>query len=159
MKLWHTIRENLVPRREPSTEVRKQLRLATGALLIEMSRADFQVTAEERTSLARALRDVFELDAGQTRKLVEEAQHDSQAAVSLSIYTSLIDEHADRQERIRLIEQLWKVAYADGELHRLEERLVLRVAKLLGVPAKQVGRTRVEAAERAGLALDQLSEE
>ena len=119
-------------------DVEHQLRLATGALLLEMCRADFKIMQEERQSIANAIMDAFELSAEETRELMKEAETDSESAVSLQIYTSLINEYSTRQQKIRLIEDLWRVAYADGELHALEENLVIRVASLIEISPKLV---------------------
>lgn len=132
------IKAALEPRNTVPDDVEHQLRLATGALLLEMCRADFKVMNEERQSIANAIRDTFELTPDETRELMRDAETESECAVSLQIYTSLINEYSTRVQKLRLIEDLWRVAYADGELHALEENLVIRVAALIEIPPKQV---------------------
>ena len=82
------------------------------------------------------------MSAEETRELVRAAEAESACAVSLQIYTSLIQEYSTQQQKIRLIEDLWRVAYADGELHSLEENLVQRVASLIDVPPRTVRQIR-----------------
>jgi len=138
VNILERIRAALEPRTAVPEDVEHQLRLATGALLLEMCRADFKVMKEEHQSIADAVRATFELSAEETRELMTEAENESQHAVSLQIYTSLLNEYSTRQQKIRLIEDLWRVAYADGELHALEENLVVRVASLIEIPPKLV---------------------
>ena len=125
---------------EPETavpaDVEHQLRLATGALLLEMCRADFKIMPEERQSIANAIKQTFKLSPEETRELMAEAESESECAVSLQIYTSLIADYSSTEQKLRLIEDLWRVAFADGELHALEESLVIRVASLIDVSPK-----------------------
>ncbi len=142
MNIWEKIRAALEPKNDVTADVEHQLRLASGALLLEMCRADFKVMRAERESIARSIKSAFALSAEETRELMGAAETESACAVSLQIYTSLIHEHSTRPQKIRLIEDLWRVAYADGELHSLEENLVGRVASLIDVPPKLVKQIR-----------------
>ncbi|MDX1572351.1 MAG: TerB family tellurite resistance protein [Xanthomonadales bacterium] len=146
MTIWDRIRSALAPQNAVSADVEHQLRLATGALLLEMCRADFKVHHQERNSIAQAVKHGFDLTAEETRELMDEAETQADCAVSLQIYTSLIKEYSTAEQKVRLIENLWRVAYADGELHDLEERLVRRVAGLIDVSSKLVERIHREVA-------------
>lgn len=136
MSIWDKIRAALEPSSVVPAEIEHQLRLATGALLLEMCRADFKVMVEERESIARAIRRAFDLGTDDTRELMRIAEAESEVAVSLQIYTSLIKEYFGEAQKHRLIEDLWRVAWADGELHALEENLISRIGRLLEVPDK-----------------------
>ncbi|MEM9532691.1 MAG: TerB family tellurite resistance protein [Pseudomonadota bacterium] len=131
MSIWDRIREALSPSSVVPEEIEHQLRLATGALLLEMCRADFKVMVEERESIASAIRRAFDLSPEETRELMQIAEAESECAVSLQIYTSLIKEYSSEEQKRRLIEDLWRVAWADGELHSLEENLISRIGRLL----------------------------
>ncbi|MFK7958501.1 MAG: TerB family tellurite resistance protein [Lysobacterales bacterium] len=136
MSIWDKIRASLAPSSVVPEDIEHQLRLATGALLLEMCRADFKVMVEERESIARAIRRAFDLNPEETRELMRIAEAESEVAVSLQIYTSLIKEYFGEAQKHRLIEDLWRVAWADGELHALEENLISRVGRLLSIPEK-----------------------
>lgn len=138
MTLWERIQAALEPAPPRSDDTERQLRLATGALLLEMCRADFEVKFEERQSIADAVRSTFGLTPNDTRELLEEAQTDADCAVSLQIYTSLINEYSTTVQKHRLIEDLWRVAFADGELHRLEASLIDKIGELLNVSGKTI---------------------
>lgn len=148
--MWERIQAALEPNASVPAEVEHQLRLATGALLLEMCRADFKIHYRERASIARSIQRAFNLSAEETRQLVDDAEAESECAVSLNIYTSLIKEYSTRPQKERLIGDLWHVAFADGELHDLEERLVKRVASLIEVPTRTVERLRLSVAQQDG---------
>ncbi len=137
MTLWERIQSALAPARPVSADVEKQLRLATGALLLEICRADFEVRREEMESIVQAVRGTFGLTRADTRELLDAAETEADCAVSLQIYTSLINEYSTAAQKHQLIEDLWRVAFSDGELHRLEESLIGKIGGLLHVaPAK-----------------------
>ena len=144
MSFWEKIKAALEPRTAVPEEVEHQLRLATGALLLEMCRADFKVMQEERQSIAEAIRGTFDLTTEETLELMRAAETESECAVSLQIYTSLISEYSTLGQKHSLIKDLWRVAYADGEIHSLEENLIARISALIEVPPKTVEKLRLE---------------
>lgn len=109
------------------------LRLATAALLFEMMRADFDADEEERKQVVRLVQREFGLDQAEMEVLEQLADQEAQEAVSLHQFTSLINEHFSLSRKVRVIEMLWQVAYADGVLDKYEEAMVRKVAELLYV--------------------------
>jgi uncharacterized tellurite resistance protein B-like protein len=104
---------------------------AAAALLVEMTRADSEVTDAEREHVASALETVFRLSREEAAALLEAATEDAHAATSLYEFTSLLNQRFEHQQKVQLVEQLWRVAYADGELEKHEAHLVRKVADLL----------------------------
>jgi len=106
-------------------------RRAAAALLIEMSRADHEVSAAERALIARALEEVFALPEQEVRELLDAAEADADDATSLYEFTSVLNQRLDHERKVHVVDQLWRVAYADGELEKHEAHLVRKVADLL----------------------------
>jgi len=109
-------------------------RLATAALLIEMSRADREVTDDERAAVTDAVQRAFGLPESETSELVRLAEAEARESTSLYEFTSLINAHFDDTEKAHVVELLWRVAYADGDVDKHEEHLVRKVADLIHVP-------------------------
>ena len=109
------------------------LPLACAALMFEVVRADASIEDSERERLRALLRSEFELEAEDLDALEALAEQEVEEAVDLYQFTSLVAEHTGVEERIALIEQLWHVALADGELDALEEHTIRRIAGLLHV--------------------------
>ena len=124
-------------------------RIAGAALLVEMSRADYEVTSVERGAIERALRHVFELDSAAAAELYREAERHADDATSLYEFTRLINDHFQPAEKENLIELLWFVAFADGALDKYEEHLVRRVADLIYVSHGAFIRTKHRAMSRS----------
>lgn len=134
--LQHFFEERITPLLgggRAEAEVEQRLRLATAALFIEMMRADFEVTAEERTKLEVLLRETLALDENETRELVAEAEREVESSVELFQFTRLIDEAFTPEQKVKVVERLWRIAYADENVDRLEEHLVRKIANLLHV--------------------------
>ncbi len=123
----------LGPRSSP-VEAAHTLRLAAAALLVEMTRADFNIDEVERAAVLNALESAFELDAEETRTLLEMAEQQADASTSLHDFTQVINERFSPEKKLQLIELLWRVAYADGVIDKYEDHLVRKVAALIYVP-------------------------
>lgn len=122
--------------------------LATAALLIEMTRADHDVKSIERTAVTQAVQRAFELDASQTEELLALAEEEADTATSLYEFTRLINRHFDAKQKEHIVELLWHVALADGEIDKYEDHLVRKVADLIYVPHMAFIRAKHNAIER-----------
>ena len=107
------------------------LPLAVAALLFEISRADHEVHEDERKEMVRSVGIVCELDEGDITSLLETADTAVEEAVSLYDFTSVINEHLNREKKYELLLLLWRIAYADGRLDRYEEYYIRKIADLL----------------------------
>lgn len=107
------------------------LQVATAALLIELTRADFEIKQAEQQAVLDALGKAFDLDDAELQQLVKLADAETQQASCLFEFTSLIDKHYSVTDKQRIIELMWQVAAADGELEKYEEHLIRKVTDLL----------------------------
>ncbi len=110
------------------------LQLATAALLVEMTRANNQVTDDERRAVDEALREVFDLSDEETRELVRLAELELADSASLFQFTYLVDKAFPMETKVTIVEMLWRVAYSDACKDKHEEYLVRKIADLLHVP-------------------------
>jgi uncharacterized tellurite resistance protein B-like protein len=107
------------------------VRRAAAALMVEMIRADSEVTEGERAHVTNALETEFGLPPDEARALLVAADDDADAATSLYEFTSVLNQCFSHEQKVRLVDQLWGVAYADGSLDKHEAHLVRKVADLL----------------------------
>jgi uncharacterized tellurite resistance protein B-like protein len=125
------------------------LQLATAVLLVEVMRADPQVHAPERASLARALGHRFDLGQDELARLVELAEQTAQGASDFHQFTSVVNDNFGQDEKIRIVENMWAVAYADGDLEATENHVISRVAGLLHVTHGEYIAAKLRAKEAA----------
>lgn len=125
-------------------EERQQLALAS--LLVEMARADFDESAEERREIVALLARHFELTDEEAASLLERAEGALQDSVCLFDFTRALHDSLDAEQKIEVIRLLWQVAHADDRLDKYEDYLVRKVADLLYVPHSDVIRIKHEVA-------------
>ncbi len=109
------------------------LMLATAALLIEISRADSVITPEENETITNAVSTTFSLTEEETKELIEMAETEVKEAVSFYQFTHLINKGFSYEKKLRVIEMLWQVVFADLEMEKHEEYFVRKIADLLHV--------------------------
>ncbi len=125
-------------------------RVAIAAILVEAARSDDSYLEPERATIDRVLAERFGLsreEAGALRQRGEEAQAQ---AVDLVRFTRVIKDAVPIEDRVAVIEAVWRVIYADGALDAEENSLVRRLCGLLYVPDVEAGlaRHRVSQAPR-----------
>lgn len=123
------------------------LHMAAAALLLEVGRADFNVQDEELKAIAAALKRRFEFSDEETSALLESALEQNQETVSLHPFVRLINDHFSAAQKRHIIEDMWRVAYADRELDKYEEAQIRKIAELLYVPHKDFIRAKLRTLE------------
>ena len=117
-----------------STGTTEHYQLATAALLLEVTQADSEVMPAELNSVTQALQRAFSLDAQTLDELIQLAEAERDAATCLYSFTRSINDTLKLEDKTRIVELMWQVAYADGHLDAYEEHLVRKVADLLYIP-------------------------
>jgi uncharacterized tellurite resistance protein B-like protein len=120
--------------------------IAACALLLEIAHADDAFTDEERLRILRAIREDLGVASEDVDEVVRLAEAERRESVDLYQFTRLVAERFSREQRLRLIEVIWGIVYADGMLTAIENQLARRIAELLGFqhPEVQAVRERVK---------------
>ena len=136
LKAW--LARNLGGTLEEDGVVREQARnLAVAALLVEVLRADYELTDSERGQVVGSIQGMLGLDAAQCEELLDEAAQRVDRAHDLHQFTAEINRAFTHDEKLRLVEQLWRVAAADAFVHKYEEHIIRRVCGLLHVSHRE----------------------
>ena len=119
-----------------TTEVDRErlLQVATATLLLEVVNADFEVQQSEMDKLQDLLSSQFQLGVEELNQLLAEAKLEADHMVSLQHITRQLNEQLNEQEKTRVIEMMWEMVFADGNLDHYEEHLIRQVAELLYLP-------------------------
>ncbi len=142
--------ENTIKTGPGNNESGHGLQIATAALLLEISRADYDVKPEEQQMVINAIRSKFGLSREETEELIELADREIRESSSYHEFTSLINQEFTPEQKIRIVEHLWEVAFADEEIEKHEEHLIRKIAKLLYVPHKAFIEAKLRVKKRLG---------
>lgn len=127
------------------------LQLATAVMLVEVMHAEPSIDAAQRRAVVDSLRDTFALSQTQIESLVAAAEEASHEATDWFEFTSYINEHFDMPAKLRMVEHMWAVAYADGRLGDHERHVMWRLSDLLHVPQGAYINAKLRAKASAGL--------
>lgn len=128
----------------------QRLQLATAALLLEVARADQAIHKLELTAVEQTITRTFQLSADAMADLIRLAEEQVRQSTSDYAFTSLVNKGFEHANKVRLVELLWEVAYADGELDKYEEHLIRRIAELIYVPHQEFIAAKLRVAEKVG---------
>ncbi|MFI3178481.1 MAG: TerB family tellurite resistance protein [Methylococcaceae bacterium] len=118
----------------PSESPEEKLQLATVALFLEMMQMDDRVEVKEQNIILSLINQNFSITTEQSTSLLQLAEQQRTQATDYYQFTSLINKEYSQEQKVRLIESLWKIAFIDGILDIQEEYLVRKIADLLYVP-------------------------
>lgn len=145
LKAWIT--RNLGGTSEEDGAAREQARnLAVAALLVEVLRADYELADSERGQVVASIQGILGLDAAQCEELLSEAGHRVDRAHDLHQFTAEINRAFTHDEKLHLVEQLWRVAAADEFVHKYEEHIIRRICGLLHVSHREFIAAKLRAA-------------
>lgn len=134
--------DNYLGSKDESTDEEHQLKLASAALLIEMIRMDHQIEQVEHDMVKSLIKQDFELSDEETENLFQLAEEESKNAIDYYRFAKLINKKYDNPQKIKIIENLWHIAYADGKLDKYEEHYLRKIADLIHLPDKEFIRTK-----------------
>ena len=129
--------DDQLSRREDDQPQEHALQIAAAALLFEISRSDHSVEPEEREKITRLVKQQFNLSEDEATVLLDLAEQEVHDATSLHGFVSLINDNWSQQQRLELVEYMWRVAYSDQKLDDHEVHLMRKLQRLLYIPHKQ----------------------
>jgi uncharacterized tellurite resistance protein B-like protein len=127
------------------------LQLACAVLLVEVMRAEPDVRPAEREAVVSALRRKFALAPDELERLVELADEKARGANDFFAFTSTLNDRFGHDQKVRIVEFMWQVAYADGDIDENENHLISKVAGLLHVTHGEYIAAKLHAKQAAGL--------
>jgi uncharacterized tellurite resistance protein B-like protein len=112
-------------------------RLAAAALMVHTAAIDGNMAEPERRKLHDLLQRRFELNEVDTQALISEATEAEHEAIDLYHFTTVINRSLNENDRLRIVQMMWEIVYADGRVSEFESNLMWRCADLLGISSRQ----------------------
>jgi uncharacterized tellurite resistance protein B-like protein len=118
------------------------------ALLLETSMADEILDESELMALKKTLQKDFQINEDEIDELIDLAKENVEDSTSLYEFTRDINDNFDTAERVKLIESMWKIAYADGNIDKYEEHIIRKVSNLIYVAHSDFIKAKLSAKEQ-----------
>jgi len=112
------------------------LQIATAALLVEMMRADSEIKDDERKAVTKKLQSSFGLSEEEINAMIIFAEEEIRKATGYYEFTSLINKGLSQEQKVKIIEHLWEIAFSDSSADKHEEHMVRKIAGLIHVSHK-----------------------
>lgn len=127
------------------------LQLAVAVLLIEVMQADAECAFEEQAAILGILKERFGLSDAEVLQLTQRGQQASRTANDFYRFTTLINHELELPEKIRIVEYLWQVVYADGKVSAGENHIMRRLVDLLHISLGDNAAAKARAQAAAGI--------
>jgi uncharacterized tellurite resistance protein B-like protein len=119
------------PEAQTEEQLQEQLQLASSILLLEVARTDHEIEEVEVERIKLLVKDKFNLSAEATQALMDEADDTINDIIDFHQFTSLLNQHFDLDQKCRLVQYMWEIALADGNLDAYEDQFIRKVADLM----------------------------
>ncbi len=123
--------DNVLNGSESAVDTGDNTQLAAALLLVEVMNADHNVDEREKKAVQAGLKNIFDLSDEEVREIFEIAEDHAKDVVSLQKYTSILNSDLKPEEKLNLLEQIWRVVLSDDNVDKYEEHLVRQIAELL----------------------------
>jgi uncharacterized tellurite resistance protein B-like protein len=122
---------------EPEAGAERRAHMAAAVLLVEVARSDHDFSDAERQTVLASVQRKFGLTEAEAHEMLALAEAESHEAHDIFQFTSTIDATFTPEQKVRLLEELWRAAYSDSRVHEYEEHLIRRVADMLHLSHSQ----------------------
>ena len=125
------------------TEGTKKIEFATAAIFLELANSDYDSHESETVLIVDLLRKTFDLNEDDLTSLIDLAKEETKDSHDLYQFTSMVNKHFNNEEKIKLLENCWHLAFADGRLDKYEEHFIRKIAGLINLPPSEFVKTKV----------------
>jgi len=114
------------------------IKVATCALLIEMASIDDEFSENEKERIIKVCKSEYGFSEEDINELFALAQRELDSRIDLWGLTNLINKHYDTAQKMKVVEMIWEVVYADGNLSAHEDYLIHKFYKMLNLSHEQM---------------------
>jgi uncharacterized tellurite resistance protein B-like protein len=137
----------VAPTNKPA-DTERNLRIATCALMVEIASIDEEFDSREKDRIIALFRDEYGLTEADTEELMQLARGQLDKRIDLWGFTNLINQHFNTEQKLKVIEMIWEVVYADGQLSAHEDYLIHKFYKMLNLSHGQMIDAKMKVLER-----------
>ena len=117
-------------------------------LMMEAANTDGHVTKDEINKISTTLIEMFKENPLEVQKEITKTLKFKDHPKSLQFFTYKINKSFTMEKKLLLIETLWEIILADGEIHDFESNLIRRLAGLFYISDVSCGNAKRKALEK-----------
>jgi len=110
-----------------------EIELTASVLAYEIARIDGEISNEELSLLIEEIKKISKKVNKNFNEILKIVEIYSKDSVSFYEFVEDINKNYDKEEKLSLLNFMWKIAYADGKLDVDEEKLIRRLADLIKI--------------------------
>ena len=149
--MFNFIRQTLLNNRgsiDNTPDNKERTRIAASVILLEAAYADHECTDDELEHVVDSLSSDFDLSRKHVEELLELADRERTQAVDIFEFTNHINNEFSREEKIAVLEAVWRIIYVDGQLEKHEDHFVRKLTHLLRLSHKEMIDAKLKAREQ-----------
>ena len=129
---------------EAPTSAMSRVDLTCAALLVEVMNSDHELDEREHQEFMAVLQQSYNIAESDLEELTQLAKDEAFEATSLYEFTKLINDSYDYQQKVGLIENMWRIAFSDKRLDKYEDHLIRKVSELIYVSHSDFIKTKLK---------------
>ncbi len=137
------------PEEEQPVDNRERVKIATCILMLEVARIDEEFADAERDQILTTLRDRYSLSEADALELFEVSKQSREQSVDFWQFTNQLNQLCRLEEKIEIVEEVWRVVVADEGIHGNESHFMRQLGRLLNLTSRQVIDAKVKILEEA----------
>ena len=118
--------------------------LTCAALLVEVMNSDHELDEREHQEFMAVLQQSYNIAESDLEELTQLAKDEAFEATSLYEFTKLINDSYDYEQKVGLIENMWRIAFSDKRLDKYEDHLIRKVSELIYVSHSDFIKTKLK---------------
>jgi|TARA_B110000967_G_C18607520_1_gene422349 uncharacterized tellurite resistance protein B-like protein len=129
---------------EAPTSAMSRVDLTCAALLVEVMNSDHELDEREHQEFMAVLQQSYNIAESDLEELTQLAKDEAFEATSLYEFTKLINDSYDYEQKVGLIENMWRIAFSDKRLDKYEDHLIRKVSELIYVSHSDFIKTKLK---------------
>ena len=129
---------------EAPSSAMSRVDLTCAALLVEVMNSDHELDEREHQEFMAVLQQSYNIAESDLEELIQLAKDEAFEATSLYEFTKLINDSYDYEQKIELIENMWRIAFSDKRLDKYEDHLIRKVSELIYVSHSDFIKTKLK---------------
>ena len=132
----------LFKKKEVEKKKKKNLKLVSLCLAFEVANVDDDIDSQEKDLLLNKIKDTLDTSVLSENDIFNAIKEESENRISFYDIIHDINTNLKTEEKIKILEMMWEIAYADNVLNVDEEKIIKRSADMLGIKPSIVLQTK-----------------